>query len=276
MNLDAELRTFRESLQEYREFLRQAVYWDVSGTISGVRDPDRPQEEQLREDLHEKWGRLRPTVTQQLPEVGWQVSRSGQVFSVVEEALSAEIQVRKMEFLDFAIDAVSRAIGAAARREAPSTALATTPTIVPRKIFIGHGRSTTWKVLQEFLADRLKLDVEEFNSESTAGIPTAERLLHMLENCCFAFLVMTAEDEHSDGTKHARENVVHEIGLFQGRYGFERAIVVFEAGCTKFSNISGIGQIRFPKGDIMARSEEIRRVLEREGIASAPEQPTST
>ena len=27
---------------------------------------------------------------------------------------------------------------------------------------------------------------------------------------------MTAEDEHADGTKHARENVIHEVGLFQG------------------------------------------------------------
>lgn len=215
-------------------------------------------------------------MTQQLPEVGWQVSKFGQVLSVVEGALSAAIQGTKMECLDSAIDAVSRAIGAAARREAPSTALATTPTIIPRKIFIGHGRSTTWKILQKFLADRLKLDVEEFNSESTAGIPTTERLLHMLENCCFAFLVMTAEDEHSDGTKHARENVIHEIGLFQGRYGFKRAIVVIEDVCTEFSNISGIGQIRFPKGNIMAKSEEIRCVLEREGIASSPEQPTST
>ena len=39
-----------------------------------------------------------------------------------------------------------------------------------------------------------------------------------------------------------------------------------EQGCEEFSNIHGIGQIRFPKGSIMAASEQIRRVLEREGI----------
>ena len=48
--------------------------------------------------------------------------------------------------------------------------------------------------------------------------------------------------------------------------GFEKAIVLFEEGCQEFSNITGLTQIRFPKGDIEARFEQIRRVLEREGV----------
>ena len=81
-----------------------------------------------------------------------------------------------------------------------------------------------------------------------------------------AFLVMTAEDEHTDSTLHARENVIHEAGLFQGRLGFERAIILLEEGCQEFSNIHGLGQIRFPKGNIKAAFEDIREVLEREVI----------
>jgi predicted nucleotide-binding protein len=77
---------------------------------------------------------------------------------------------------------------------------------------------------------------------------------------------MTGEDEQADGKMHARMNVIHEAGLFQGRLGFSRAIVVLEEGCEEFSNIEGLGQIRFPKGNIKAAFEEIRRVLEREGI----------
>ena len=77
---------------------------------------------------------------------------------------------------------------------------------------------------------------------------------------------MTAEEEHVDGKLYARPNVMHEVGLFQGRLGFERAIVMMEEGCAEFSNIQGINQIRFPPGDVLARSEEIRRVLEREGF----------
>ena len=53
-----------------------------------------------------------------------------------------------------------------------------------------------------------------------------------------AFLVLTAEDEQTDGTLHARENVIHEAGLFQGRLGFEKAIILLEEGCQEFSRHS--------------------------------------
>ncbi|MGN6814523.1 MAG: TIR domain-containing protein, partial [Solirubrobacterales bacterium] len=66
------------------------------------------------------------------------------------------------------------------------------------------------------------------------------------------FLVLTAEDEQADGTKRSRQNVVHEAGLFQGRYGFERAIIMLEEGCEPFSNIDGLGHISFPRGNIKA------------------------
>lgn len=134
------------------------------------------------------------------------------------------------------------------------------------KVFIGHGRSAAWRDLKDFIQDRLGLQWDEFNREPSAGLSTKERLESMLDDACFAFLVMTAEDAHEDGSYHARENVVHEVGLFQGRLGFERAIVLLEERCSEFSNIGGLAQIRFPKGNIMALSEEIRRVLEREKI----------
>jgi predicted nucleotide-binding protein len=82
-----------------------------------------------------------------------------------------------------------------------------------------------------------------------------------------AFIVMTGEDQIDEEPARARENVVHEAGLFQGRLGFEKAIVLLEDGCGEFSNIHGLGQIRFPKGNIRAVFEEIRRVLEREGLS---------
>jgi predicted nucleotide-binding protein len=137
------------------------------------------------------------------------------------------------------------------------------------RIFIGHGGSPLWLSLKDFLVNRLGLEYEEFNRDAAAGLSTKERLENMLRETGFAFLVLTSEDQHADGSHHARENVVHETGLFQGRHGFRRAIVLLEDGCSEFSNMAGITQIRFPKGDILARSEDIRRVLEREGFTNS-------
>ena len=134
------------------------------------------------------------------------------------------------------------------------------------KYFIGHGRSPVWRELKDFLENRLGLPYEEFNRIPQAGKFTSDRLKEMLESCCMAFLIMTGEDAHADGTLHARSNVIHEIGLFQAQLGYERAIILLEDGCEKFSNIDGVTHIPFPKGNIRAAFEDIREVLERESI----------
>jgi len=135
-----------------------------------------------------------------------------------------------------------------------------------QRVFIGHGRSSEWLKLQNFFSQKLGLPCDEFNIEPTAGLQTADRIETMLTSALMAFLVMTAEDRHNDGTLHARENVIHEIGLFQAKLGSKRAIVMLEDGCSRFSNLGGLTTINFPPGDIMARSEEIRGVLVRERL----------
>jgi predicted nucleotide-binding protein len=136
-------------------------------------------------------------------------------------------------------------------------------------VFIGHGRSLLWKDLKDFVQERLRLPFDEFNRVPIAGITNIARLSDMLDAAAVAFVILTAEDELKDGTTQARMNVIHEAGLFQGRLGFTKAIVLLEDGCEEFSNIQGLGQIRFPKGNIEAFFEDIRQVLEREGLLEA-------
>ncbi len=133
-------------------------------------------------------------------------------------------------------------------------------------IFIGHGGSKIWKDLKDFIQDRIHLPWDEFNRVPIAGFTNITRLSQMLDEAAIAFLIMTGEDEQKDGKIHARQNVIHEAGLFQGRLGFERAIILLEEGCEEFSNIQGLGQIRFPKGNITAIFEKIRLLLERENL----------
>lgn len=72
----------------------------------------------------------------------------------------------------------------------------------------------------------------------------------MLNASSFALPVLTGENQKTDGEWHARQNVVHELGLFQGRLGFTRAIALLENGVKEFSNILGVNQTRFSTGNI--------------------------
>jgi predicted nucleotide-binding protein len=83
----------------------------------------------------------------------------------------------------------------------------------------------------------LGLKWDEFNREPTAGKAVTERLSEMLTNASLAFLILTAEDEQVSGKIQARMNVIHEVGLFQGKIGFKKAIILIEEGCEDFSNI---------------------------------------
>ncbi len=92
-----------------------------------------------------------------------------------------------------------------------------------------------------------------------------------MDRSTFALLVMTAEDLQADGDERARQNVVHEAGLFQGRLGFDRAIAVVEEGVEVFSNLDGIQQIRFSRGKIEETYGHVLATLRREfGAATSP------
>lgn len=179
---------------------------------------------------------------------------------VIGRILSIRLVLASCENLARMLDRAARYIDSIAERPAAGIRLAGT------SMFIGHGRSPLWRELKDFLKDRLDLPCDEFNMQPVAGVTNVDRLSQMLDNAAVAFLVLTAEDERTDGQLTARQNVIHEVGLFQGRLGFSRAIVMLEEGCEEFSNISGLGQIRFPRGNIAASFEDVRRVLERESV----------
>lgn len=147
-----------------------------------------------------------------------------------------------------------------------SESVSQTRIVKGNRVFIGHGKSRQWKDLKDFIQDRLQLPWDEFNRIPIAGITNIARLSEMLNTATVAFLVLTAENEKADGTLNPRMNVVHEAGLFQGKLGFEKAIILLEDGCEEFSNINGLGQIRYPANKIDSSFEQVRQILEREGL----------
>ena len=134
----------------------------------------------------------------------------------------------------------------------------------PIKIFIGHGHDSQWRDLKDHLHDMHGFDVIAYEIGPRAGLSVKEVIEDMLHTSSFALLVLTGEDIHTDGTYHARENVIHEVGLFQGKLNFRKAIVLLEDGVSEFSNILGINQIRFSKGNIKETFGDILATIKRE------------
>jgi len=131
-------------------------------------------------------------------------------------------------------------------------------------VFVGHGRSRLWARVQVFLENELGLKVVTYESESHVGESIVPILETMLGQAGFAVLVLTAEDETAGGGKRARQNVIHEAGLFQGRLGFKRAVLLVQDGLEEFTNVAGLQHIRFSEENIEQAFYDLQRVLKRE------------
>lgn len=134
------------------------------------------------------------------------------------------------------------------------------------KIFIGHGRSKLWARVQLFLNEELKLDTLTFESESRTSESIVNILEQFLDQASFAILIFTAEDETSNGDLRARQNVIHEAGLFQGRLGFDKVIILKENKTEEFSNIAGLQYIPFSDDNIEQTFYELQRTLKKSGL----------
>lgn len=138
--------------------------------------------------------------------------------------------------------------------------------IVSPCIFLGHGRSALWARLQLFIESELGLKTINYESESRTGESIVNVLEQMLDEASFAVLILTAEDETVTGSRRARQNVVHEAGLFQGKLGFKKAILLVQDGLEEFSNVAGLQHIPFSGDRIDQTFYELQRALKREGL----------
>lgn len=138
----------------------------------------------------------------------------------------------------------------------------------PLRVFIGHGHDPQWRDLKDHLHDQHGIEVTAYEIGPRAGLSVKEVLQDMLNCSSYAFLLLTGEDLRADGEAHARENVIHELGLFQGRLGFTRSVALIEDGVKEFSNILGVNQIRFPKGKIRETFGDVLAVIKRESQRS--------
>jgi predicted nucleotide-binding protein len=132
-------------------------------------------------------------------------------------------------------------------------------------IFIGHGRNPLWLAVRAFLEKDCGLRVICFESEPRTSESIVSILEEMLDQVGFAVIVLTAEDATADGHVRARQNVIHEAGLAQGKLGFKKVVILKQDTVEELSNLAGLQYIPF-KDRIEQSFYDLDRVLKREGL----------
>lgn len=133
--------------------------------------------------------------------------------------------------------------------------------ILEFRVVMGHGNDQQWRILRDELREHHGFDVSAFEGRPRAGQTINAVLEDMAGEASVALIVLSLADEMADGSWRARQNVVHEVGFFQGRLGWTNAIAVVEDGVELFSNLDGTQQIRFPKGNISAAVGNVSATL---------------
>jgi predicted nucleotide-binding protein len=128
---------------------------------------------------------------------------------------------------------------------------------------LSHGHNELLKLkLKDFLQTKLKQTPVILAEQPNRGLTIVEKLERASEECWFAIILMTKDDEQQGGGVRARQNVVHEIGFFQGKYGRKNVILLAERGVEVFSNISGIVRIEFDANHFGEAFEGVRKEIE--------------
>ncbi len=136
-------------------------------------------------------------------------------------------------------------------------------------VFIGHGRNKLWATVQMFLQNEMGLKTVCYESESRVGNSIVPVLEKMLDEASYAVLVLTAEDQAEDGGVRARQNVIHEAGLFQGRLGFDKAVLLVQRGTEGFTNVDGLQYIPFTDDNVEEAFYPLQRALKSKGLISS-------
>lgn len=133
--------------------------------------------------------------------------------------------------------------------------------IKSHRIFISHGRSDQWRNLQAYIEKDLEYNTLELAQQANLGRTILQKLFEEARKCSLAVIVMTGDDIANEDEIRARENVMHEIGFFQGFYGLENVILLHESGVNIPSNIHGLVYIPFAKDTIESTFGSLYREL---------------
>ncbi|WP_277049086.1 nucleotide-binding protein [Caballeronia mineralivorans] len=195
--------------------------------------------DQLRELLPDLYGDFQPIPVEPMREIAQTVANAPRRFHYAREQLE-----RLVRDLDQILEI--RANSELSQPAATSVAEAV------KRIFISHGRSNDWREVQAYIEKDIGFATLELAQEANAGQTIIEKLESNASGCDSAVIVMTGDDIDKDGQARARENVMHEVGFFQAKYGRARVCLLHEEAVSIPTNLSGVVYVPFPKGNVSA------------------------
>lgn len=131
-------------------------------------------------------------------------------------------------------------------------------------IALGHGKSGLWRLLRDRMAADFPVPCHGFQQVPLPGLGTMAAMLEVLPRARFAILMLTREDVACEGEPAASLNVARLAGLFQGRLGFSKVLLLTEEGGPALPGVNDLPRLVFPAGDPVAIWPEARAILESE------------
>jgi hypothetical protein len=140
------------------------------------------------------------------------------------------------------------------------------------RVFVSHGHDETTRLLvTQFLEGRLQHAPVVLKEDIGGARAIVEKLEESSKDIDCALVLLTGDDATEAGGTRARQNVIHELGYFQGLLGRDRIVLVLEEGVESLSNIAGLEHISFPRGKVRSAFEDIRLALEKiAGLSPRP------
>ncbi|MFW9878752.1 MAG: TIR domain-containing protein [Candidatus Thorarchaeota archaeon] len=132
----------------------------------------------------------------------------------------------------------------------------------PKNVFLSHGRNELIKLkIKDYVEKDLGRNPVLFERHAKYGKGIFDNLEALTDKCSSAIIILTKEDELKSDESVARQNVIHELGYCQAKYGWENVLVLVEKGIKIPSNIGGRLYINFDKENLESCFYKIARML---------------
>ncbi|MEX0151434.1 TIR domain-containing protein [Microbacterium sp. LMI1-1-1.1] len=126
----------------------------------------------------------------------------------------------------------------------------------PLQVFIAYGGGDDWEVVRDYLR-RDGISVTAFTEEDRTSRIALDVVRDMIRGSSVAIVVWSGADTLIDGTRQARQNVIHEAGFAQGVLGIDNVINLREEGVTLPSNLAGLQYVPYVRGALHRTEQQI-------------------